>query len=655
VDNGEFVEISPGRTISKKQYEQIRTNAEANRPVAEYSKEVIRGQLRLGNKSILQDQNLLLGSISDRPELNLSNKRGRVSAAQTTVGPELDEEIKHEKGLRTALQTIDTFQLKLSRSVSALESFSVALDKSANDTENIFNQSQGHYQLNENFVNPFDSIEGLSKKQISQEINKLEDRLGTSINPDIKRAAVSIPSIENFSDLLNKEINKANAKGTGGDQKALAINLLNDKHGPFADLPDILRKEFTNIFENLDPSKLPEVLAGRDKSLDAAKDNIQEGVKKYLQTNTELLNKLEKTLQDDFNKLGQQNVQRGQLSQNFQLARGQGIELSRELRGERPNASLSISLQEQAVKALGGSAQPQELLDIVRNSRQKIQFENERYKDIADTPQNRLEHDKTIIGLSTEADKAQQALGQLAQSAIGLSAIQKELTDLEKRRQGAIGASVDDVLGGNRRGNFKADLALKIFQGGTLGDVARSGLNQQDLSKGYQRRLEYLQNFGAPKDIEEFQKKFGTRLTQQGASVGLIDKSSAAERIAAINNKQIDNLRDTVDSAVKRQLDAINAQKALLDDSITNLDVTLQNKFLTGVDNLSKIVKNFNIPETVSMNVKIDHTVTVIGPNYNGLDKYVRAVAESTVNKAISQMTEGRSTPTKTTQDDAQT
>lgn len=643
-NKGSFTEIADGRSVNSAQLENAKTVAESNGELATAAKARIQKLISAGrDKDITGD--LLNASISDRPDLLLGNKQGRIYNAITEVLPEQYKKAADDQKIEAAIRTIDTFQSKLAQSVNAIGTFNIKLDEGANDIGNIFNTSQGNFQRNRTFTNQFNNIDGLSAGDIDKELGVLKGQIGRNIDPQISKTLKSFPGVNNFTDILNDEIKKVNTSGggKGRDTKDIAIGIINDSTGPFKDLPGKLRDQFRDIFEGLDAGKIDDALGGHNKVFDNAIEGIKKGTVEYVKAIKDTANRLYKELQDGGNSLAQLKIQSSTLTVGALNASNAGKELSEQLRGARPDAKLSISRQEAGIGVLtGGTVNPNRILQNIRQlqiNRQAIESSNPA------TAQGVVDKERQLADNTTSLTKNKQALDQLAQSAIGLSAIQNELADLERRRSKTFDQGLNDAFGVGRRERKREERAADIFEktGGNFRALAQAGLGPQTAIAGINRRREEIDQFGTPKEKEEYEKKIFKISQNSGVRFGNITRKEADRNIANVDNKKIEELRGTVDVAVQRQVEAINAQKALLEDNIKLLDVTLENKFITGISELGKIVDKF--PETMKFEGKFEHTVHVTGPNYAGLDRYIRNITEGLVNNAFSRFTEGNYTP----------
>lgn len=651
--------------------EAAKKTAEQNKEVAEQSREAVKRLLRAGrgrelfgpyDKNDAITNNLLRGIVSDRADLLTGNARGQIENARSEILPQIAEEIRRELNFREVLKEIDTFQNKLATASSQLDVFGIALNNSVNALDTAFNVAQGNYGTNKNFNNPFKAIEGLSQNQIQQSIGGLESFIGRGLGPDISKTLLALPSLNRLDEVINDEIKKFNNQGAidntvfssvGGFGGALGNinqglldtgssgafqdiiqNILYGKGGALSGLPDKLKGQISGIFENLTPGQIDDFVGGRNKELLNDIKNIGGGTKEFATKLQDQVNELQQLLQRGANNRASLLSQQGNLEYNKQLAIGNRLATYQQIFGKRPSGQEAFGATE-AIKSLtGGTINPNNILSNIT----ALQEEKNRLESSGLTPQNAIRLSEVNSSLS----KNKQALDELARSALGLSSIQQKLADQERQRSEVISLTEGDVLGGNRKANFRAQAAIRLFESGSLTDVARAGLTPQDLQAGINRRRQELSIFGDQSQVEEFNKRVIGKLNQQGGQFGFLTEADAKRRQEIINGKQIDDSRSELLDSLRRQDEAITAQQKLLAENINNFDKVLQNGFINGIDNLRKILDNFNLPE-IKIDVVHKHQIEV-----NGLDIWKRAepyfvgIAEQVTNKMIKNLTEGR-------------
>ena len=619
--------------------ESAKAVAETNRDVAEQARKRIKDLVSKGNTKGITGK-LLEASVSDDSNLLQGTRIAREVEGKRRAGlfsPNLN---KRSELSGQSYKRFDELANRIGKTISLFDAFNVALANSSNELDNNISVAKGEFKINRSFVNPFDAIQGLNKNQILSSIGGLENFLGTSFSKESKDIAGSIPLVSNLTEILNKEFERTGAAGSSSD----VANVIRDRSGPLKGLGKSLRKDLINIFDAQSDADTKDLLAGDNTEILGKLDKVTGPMVEAFKKTQDGANELAKTLQAAANerstlvaqigKFNQSLVQNATAAKNFRISNSGNL--------IRPEDAIRDQLN--GIRALTGQNNVQP--DAILNRMNQLLADRSTIEGGTD-PRNGQsldlnEQNRLLSDNNAELINSKEALQQLTDSSAVLSAVQAELADIDKRRAAVNSIIQNDVLGGDPRKNFKADLAFQQFQKGSLRDVAATNLSKDDLQAGINRERERISAKGSPEELKAFDAQIGRKLNND-PNAGL-SQADVASNNAFFDqkDKREGELNNIGDKAFENQGLALQAQRELLGKSIIELDKVINSTFVNGVNNLREVAQTLKIPETISVEVK-DFSLTVTAPDFKQLDPYFKTIAEDVVKKALKDMTEGRS------------
>lgn len=643
----------------------FRTQAEGNVDFAQSARQQIEQLKKSGRAKDITDEQLL-ASVSDNVDslkgINAVRDESARTGKKASYGGVLAD-ARRQAGVDDAglaalekaklipdkiYAQFDDFVSRLTKASASLELFSTEIDKSSNDISNVVNQANGNFSINSSQTNAFDNIEALSQKQISSAIGDLERFSGTKFGPDVKNVATSVPLLTNFTENINKEL-----KRTGLDPTGSSISsILSDKKGAFAGLSPKIAGQVSDLFEGFDDQKVREVLESDSSEIAKKIKDITGGTVDVLKRGQDAANKIRKDILEGPANARSQLLVRG-AEYNSQI-NDVGIERTQFLAGVQGKDLTPESIIKRRLGSIGalseGITDPNQLGARIQQLQRRGDLLNQGVdpdsgRQLAVDEQARLQSDN-----NAQLASSTQALGKLAQSAIGLSEIQNRLAQVQQKNQTIEDDIISDIGGGNVRDRFKSNQALQIIEGGgNYRDLSSRGLSPEDLQRGIRSKQRELETFGSEEDKRKFTESFIPRVNELNKSVGFTDVALANKRGGAFaaNIARRGELEGAAGQAFKTQEDAIKTQQELLKSNIDTLDKTIQNKFLTGVDTLKTIFEKLNIPEQITVTATHEHHLVVSVPEITSIaDSRIQEISEQVVNKALSKLTEGQQNKT---------
>lgn len=636
------------------------TAAERNADIAKQARGRIEQLKGLDRNSDVTD-NLLEASVSDDPALLRQSFKTFGGKTRTNI-QDILLQARQKAGLDNLstgntdsaikLKPFDDFASKMARTVSLLEVFNIALESSSKKVEAAFNEAQGNYGVVSNRQNPFDAIQGLNKGQIQGAIGNLEGFIGGKVNPDASRVAQSIPTLNNFTEIVNSQLNK----NPSLDARGTIQGLLKQDGGPLGDLPDQIKKQLSESFTKASEEDIKNTLQGGPTEINGKLKNIVESTEQYFKKLQDASNNLAKTFLDNAaNQRSQLLVQSAGLGAQSNDAFQNKIQTEIRLGREQVRPESVIAGQLKSISGLaGGFTDPAVIGNHINDLlNQKDALENNpvtRNTDESDDQfhARQVGQSEAISQLAAQATTAKEGLGKLAQSALGLAEIQTKLADLDRRRAGVGSLIESDVLGGNQRSRIRGQIGERLLeQGGDLKQISRIA-TPQELDAGIQRRRQEISNTGSEKDLKDFNEKIDRILNTQGQAYGFIDSGTGAANTKALDsfNDREQELLKAADDSFNRQLSAIDSQKKLLDQSIDNFDKVITNNFIAGIHSLQDTLSKFSIPPKIEGHFVHEHTVRFTGISFDQLSPLVKQIAEKTVNDSLKGLTDGQHQPT---------
>lgn len=600
---------------------------------------------------------ILLQSVQDRPDLILGNEEGQIANARTQVFPEIQKEIRLRQHMNTSsalfIQAVDNLQNQLIRTTKFFALFDEAIENAASEYDDVFNNALGNFDLNQKFPNPFEHIDILSPREIDISLRKLEDfvninqntRFGTrqQLPANLVQTVKSIPILDNFGNVLRDEMNKAFARGvvtspTGFTKSELAQRLLDSGTGKFANIPNIIKEELITYFDDLPDIEVDKILSGENTNFINEISKLSEPAKEALIAMQNSANNLAEQLQKNANAQAELTTRILAGAQDYQKVLNQRDIFISQFKEEPANANVAIAQDANVIRRLtGGTIDPQEIynrITALESRRRDLLTQAQR------NPGAQVQIQQELGANKAELTALTTALSQLKDSALGLTGINEQLAEVEKRRSKALSLLERDLTT-NPRERVKQQASVDLFLQGGFAAVARAGLNQQDLLGGFNARRDELEL--DRNALRQFEQVFGGKLIQEERAAGIIDPRTAALRERDLFNPERDRLFNQGIEAINRQLDAIDRFGKLLDDAGPILDVQVVNTLISGLNSFQNELKKLSFPEKIDMSVIHNHKIDFSGfPRFEGLDGYFRKIAEEVTDHAINQITYGK-------------
>lgn len=559
---------------------------------------------------------------------------------------------KLAKALDLSFKAADLFANKLDIASSLLGVFGANLEQSKAQIDDAFNVANGNFSANRTLSNPFDNIAGLNKGQISNQISSIEGFLGTNLNDSLKANLTSVPTLERLPEIINNELATAKQNGydTTSNVGGFIGGLLQKNTGPLGSLPAALKKDLSSTFTNLNNEDATAYLSGdtNNRHTQAINESINQSKSKsvdFAKGLQDQINNFLKVMDEATNQRAGLLSSQTRLGANYSGAQAEFIANQRTLNQEAVDPLVQRQLELNPIRQLSGLQDP-----TASNIGENInRLMAERNKILNDGNVSESERISKLSAVNSQLDTNKEALDKLANSSIGLAAIQEKLQSLEARKSSVSDSIISDALGGNALENKKADLAYKLYQQETdkgrngLISVAGRGLSKDDLQRGIQREQTAIEQEQGSEAAKKFRDNLASQLNEQ--SSGFTQDPERAKRNAAtlkkINAEEGD-LRAAGKDAGKQQLDAIAEQRKLLGENIDKFDQTVTSKFVAGISQLAEIAKSLNIPSTVSVQANHVHQFQFTGLDLQNLTPYFKQVAEEAINKALSLTTDGK-------------
>lgn len=571
----------------------FKTQAESNRDVAKTARDralslVRSGKLNSSLSKFGQDQ-LFTAAFSDDADLLQGSNIGRAQEGRRRIFQQVADERRRSAPRDNALQGFRDFSQELENAINQLDLFNNVVKNLSNEIDTISSEAGGNFsQRTGNRLNIFDNAAGATRAGLLNNINNLSSFTGAKFNRRAIAGALAGSTQEYETGYRGQLLN-------GFDRSA--------------------KKLIDDTFKNLDAGEAEEEIKKSTEFFKA----VQDGANQLLDVLAEGGNQRTALLGK---RLGLVR-QFGDIGNEAALADIRG-------RGGIVDPNQVIKDQLSSVGTLtNGFTDPRQIgayIRLLEQRRDSVQNNG----DLDAVTRNKL-----LADYNAKLNAANQGLNELANSTIGLSAIQEAL-GRNQSQQGALSNYSLNSLTENPLQRFKEENAFRAFQqGDNLLNISRFA-STQDLQAGINRKRQELEVFGASdEELRKFDRENAIKLNNAQAAAGRLNPDEAERRNKALNdlakNEQV--LLNQQKEAFDRQQAAVREQYNLLGSKISKLGHILQLQFINGVDNLAKTINSFNMPSKV----EIDHTIVLRTPDLNiaGLDPLIHQIANDVVAKGL--------------------
>lgn len=535
---------------------EAQERADASATAAAAARERVTKLLSRGRSIDSLDKTLLQTSVSDSGRAQLASTLGQVQ-----LGREQAQEIKKEidarkKVIDSILKFQDALDLISDGTARASAILAASSERNSIFSGNITSLAGGG-GLNFQQASAFSNIEAFTPQQLLQSISKTERSFGGRLDRGLVNRAINLPG-------LQKELRDLERKRDTGTP----------------DLED-------------DIEKLTRQADAAQKSADALV-NFENAT-----------NKAVATLQQEL------SVRRGLTQQSDALSleaissNGSFQERLYGLLGKEDQFTGRGQILDTKVKSLTGG--PTDVNSILENI---TALNDARKRNLNDTTKNPFQQAIEDSNLVEALDRNNQALKLLSEDISKLSDIQSKLNEIQKQREVG-GALIEDTFNltfDQSKERFKQLAAFQLFQQsqGDLAKVARAGFTNQDISAGFRLR----QQFGLDETEKERERVQFRRniLRTQGIEdfQGLKNRFGAenANRLrAAFNSRGNDprekELIEAAKEVGKQQVDAILAQKAIIDKTIADFNTNIIQSMGNNIAGLQQAAKSLTEKITI--------------------------------------------------------